>query len=167
MRVQNNKWHEVWDRRTENKAILKSQNSKEIFMELKRINGWDSAGSMLEYDQFYDQYVQTKNELEFSPRSKDNVISSVFEVGCGCGANLYLFQNDGYHVGGMDYSARLIEIASGVLIDPVELICREAASLPCDIKYDAILSNSVFLILTATNMQKKSWKQCIAKQISL
>ena len=26
MRVQNNKWHEVWDRRTENKAILKSQN---------------------------------------------------------------------------------------------------------------------------------------------
>ena len=82
--------------------------------------------------------------MEFSPRSKDNVISSVFEVGCGCGANLYLFQNDGYHVGGMDYSARLIEIASGVLIDPVELICREAASLPCDIKYDAILSNSVF-----------------------
>lgn len=80
MRVQNNKWHEVWDRRTENKAILKSQNSKEIFMELKRINGWDSTGSMLEYDQFYDQYVQTKNELEFSPRSKDNVISSVFEV---------------------------------------------------------------------------------------
>lgn len=144
MRVQNNKWHEVWDRRTENKAILKSQNSKEIFMELKRINGWDSTGSMLEYDQFYDQYVQTKNELEFSPRSKDNVISSVFEVGCGCGANLYLFQNDGYHVGGMDYSARLIEIASGVLIDPVELICREAASLPCDIKYDVILSNSVF-----------------------
>lgn len=144
MRVQNNKWHEVWDRRTENKAILKSQNSKEIFMELKRINGWDSTGSMLEYDQFYDQYVQTKNELEFSSRSKDNVISSVFEVGCGCGANLYLFQNDGYHVGGMDYSARLIEIASGVLIDPVELICREAASLPCDIKYDAILSNSVF-----------------------
>lgn len=144
MSTQNSKWHEVWEHRTENREILGSKDSKEIFMELKRINGWDSTGSMLEYDQFYDQYVQTKNELEFSPRSKDNVISSVFEVGCGCGANLYLFQNDGYHVGGMDYSAHLIEIAGGVLTDSVELICKEAVSLPWDIKYDAVLSNSVF-----------------------
>lgn len=98
-------------------------------MELKRINGFDSTGNMLEYDQFYDQYVQTKNELEFSPRSKSNTISSVFEVGCGCGANLYLFQNDGCHVGGMDYSNHLIEIAGRVLTDTVELICDEAENL--------------------------------------
>lgn len=113
-------------------------------MELKRINGFDSTGNMLEYDQFYDQYVQTKNELEFSPRSKSNTISSVFEVGCGCGANLYLFQNDGCHVGGMDYSNHLIEIAGRVLTDTVELICDEAENLSQDVKYDAVLSNSVF-----------------------
>lgn len=144
MNLKKSKWHEVWERRTENKAVLRSKNPREIFMELKRINGWDSTGSMLEYDQFYDQYVQTKNELEFSPRSKSNMISSVFEVGCGCGANLYLFQRDGYHVGGMDYAAHLIEIAGEFLTDPIELICEEAASLPSDIKYDAVLSNSVF-----------------------
>lgn len=70
MKLQKNKWHEVWERRTENEAILRSEDPKEIFMELKRINGWDSTDSMLEYDQFYDQYVQTKNELEFNARSK-------------------------------------------------------------------------------------------------
>lgn len=144
MRKQKSKWHEVWERRTVNKTILNSKNPSEVFMELKRINGWDSTGSMLEYDQFYDQYMQTKNELEFNPRSKSNVISSVFEVGCGCGANLYLFQNDGYHVGGMDYAANLIEIAGSVLTDPIELICKEAADLSWDVKYDAVLSNSVF-----------------------
>lgn len=144
MRKQKSKWHEVWERRTVNKTILNSKNPSEVFMELKRINGWDSTGSMLEYDQFYDQYMQTKNELEFNPRSKSNVISSVFEVGCGCGANLYLFQNDGYHVGGMDYAANLIEIADSVLTEPIELICKEAADLSWDVKYDAVLSNSVF-----------------------
>lgn len=144
MSKQKSKWHEIWEQRTVNKTILNSKNPSEVFMELKRINGWDSTGSMLEYDQFYDQYVQTKNELEFNPRSKSNVISSVFEVGCGCGANLYLFQNDGYHVGGMDYAANLIEIAGSVLTDPIELICKEAADLSWDVKYDAVLSNSVF-----------------------
>ncbi len=144
MSKQKSKWHEVWEQRTENKTILESKNPREIFMELKRINGWDSTGSMLEYDQFYDQYIQTKNELEFNPRSISNMISSVFEVGCGCGANLYLFQNDGYHVGGMDYSTHLIEIADRVLTDPIELICKEAANLSWNVKYDAVLSNSVF-----------------------
>ncbi len=82
--------------------------------------------------------------MEFSPRTKSNQISSVFEVGCGSGAGLYLFQNDGYHVGGIDYSAHLIDIARRVLTSPVELICEEAANSAWDIRYDAVLSNSVF-----------------------
>lgn len=143
-KVQKSKWHEVWEQRTENEEILISGTPREILLELKRVNGWDATGSMLEYDQFYDQYVQTRNELEFNPRTKSNVISSVFEVGCGCGANLYLFQNEGYQIGGMDYSERLLGIAGKVLNSPVELICEEAADLSWDVKYDAILANSVF-----------------------
>ena len=50
MNIQKNKWHEVWESGTENEKTLRSENPKEIFMELKQINGWDSAGSMLEYD---------------------------------------------------------------------------------------------------------------------
>ncbi len=142
--MQKNKWHEIWEKRTENKEILISGSPKEILLELKRINGWDSTGSMLEYDQFYDQYVQTRNELEFHPRFKSNVISSVFEVGCGCGANLFLFQNEGYQIGGMDYSKQLIGIAGRILNNPIELICEEATNLSWDVKYDAVLANSVF-----------------------
>lgn len=142
--MQGSKWHEVWEKRVENEDILQNGNQKEILLELKRVAGWDSTGSMLEYDQFYDQYVQTRNELEFDPRSGSKVISGVFEVGCGCGANLYLFQNDGYQVGGMDYSAQLIAIAGRVLKNPVELVCEEAVNLSWDVKYDAVLANSVF-----------------------
>lgn len=142
--MKKSRWHEVWEKRTENEEVLSGGTPKEILIELKRISGWDSTGSMLEYDQFCDQYVQTRNELEFNPRDKSNMISSVFEVGCGCGANLYLFQNEGYQIGGMDYSARMIEIAGKVLNTPVELICEEAANLSWDIKYDAILANGVF-----------------------
>ncbi len=142
--MQNSKWHEVWEKRNEKEEALLSENPREVFLEMKRINGWDATGSMLEYDQFYDQYVQTRNELEFSPRCKSNALSSVFEVGCGCGANLFLFQKEGYQIGGMDYSKKLIGIAGRVLKNPVELICEEAANLSWDVKYDAILANSVF-----------------------
>lgn len=142
--MQSNKWHEIWEQRRENKNILQNGNSKQIFMELKRINGWDSTGSMLEYDQFYNQYIQTKNELAFNPYSSQNRISSIFELGCGCGANLFLFQKDGFDVGGLDYATHLVDIAGEVLAAPKELICDEAANLSSGIKYDAVLSNSVF-----------------------
>ena len=36
----------------------------------------------------------------------------IFDVGCGCGANMYLFQNDGMSIGRMDYSSAHIEIAN-------------------------------------------------------
>ncbi len=121
MSIQKNKWHEVWESRTENEKTLRSENPKEIFMELKQINGWDS-----------------------SLRFKSNAISSVFEVGFGCGANLYLFQNDGCDAGGMDYAAHLIELAGRVLTNPTELICEEAANLSWNIRYEVVLSNSVF-----------------------
>lgn len=45
---------------------------------------------------------------------------------------------------GVDYSASLIETASKILGKNNELVCDEAINMPCDKKYDAILSNSVF-----------------------
>ena len=72
---------------------------------------------------------------------------SVFEVGCGCGADLYLLSNDGFKVGGVDYSSAQISIAKKVFSEDdnmLELICDEAINIPIDIKYDSIFSNSVF-----------------------
>lgn len=118
--------------------------SERIFLELKRVAGWDATGEMLSYEQFYGQYVRTKNELEFSAEQRRRPMRSIYEVGCGCGANLFLFQNDGIEVGGIDYSSSEIEIAGKVLENPRELICNEAVHISAEIKYDAVLSNSVF-----------------------
>lgn len=118
-----------------------------FFLELKRIAGWDATGDMLTYEQFYNQYTEIRNELEFSALHRRRPISSLFEVGCGCGANLYLFQvcgGGGIEIGGVDYSAAEIEIAGKVLENPKELACDEAVNMSVDIRYDAVLSNSVF-----------------------
>lgn len=88
-----------------------------------------------------------KQNSEFINRlSKKTKITSIFDVGCGCGANLFLFKNDGIKIGGMDYSSSQIEIAKKLFDkkEITELICGEAIDLPTDIKYDAIISNSVF-----------------------
>lgn len=140
----NSKWHEIWERRSADEKELNCGDSERVFLELKRIAGWDVTGDMLAYGQFYDQYTEIKNELEFSALKQKLPMKSLYEVGCGCGANLYLFQNDGIEIGGVDYSAAEIGIAGKVLQNPRELICDEAVNISPEIKYDAILSNSVF-----------------------
>lgn len=93
-----------------------------------------------------DALVRQHQEIT-SRLSRYHPINSVFEVGCGCGAELYLFSNDGYKIGGVDYSSAQIEIAENILAfkhGVVELFCDEAANIPTDIKYDSVFSNSVF-----------------------
>lgn len=139
-----NKWHEIWRKRSADETILNSGDKRKVFLELKRIAGWDATGDMLEYEQFYSQYIQTKNELLFDAGKQVHPVTSIFEIGCGCGANLYLFQNDGFSVGGIDYSDTEIKIAQSVLENPRELVCDEAVNTSAAIQYDAVLSNSVF-----------------------
>lgn len=117
---------------------------KEIFLELKRADGFDSTGIDIGFEPLYGQYSRMKRELEFSLKEEKHTLKSVFEVGCGSGANLYLFQSEGVHVGGIDYSQALINIAKTVIDSPVELLCAEASAIPTDIMYDAVLSSGVF-----------------------
>lgn len=98
-------------------------------------------------------------------------IRSCFEVGCGCGADLYLFSIDGLKIGGMDYSETQIKIANKVFSDSKnlqELICDEAINLPTDIQYDSVLSNSVFsyfpdeeYAVTVLDRMREKSKYCI------
>lgn len=138
------KWHEIWEKREPKEDLLTCSDEKKVFLELKRIAGWDSTGEMLTFEQFHMQYIQIKNELEFCPFSSKHPVRDVFEVGCGSGANLFLFQKDGIQVGGGDYSHAEIQVANSVLKNPKELICAEAKDIPTEIKYDAVMSNSVF-----------------------
>ena len=86
------------------------------------------------------QYKDTKDGLKIQSGQ------SVFEVGCGCGANLYMFLHDGVQIGGLDYSQKLVSIMKHVIseTDLLECYCDEAINLPTDIEYDSVLSNGVF-----------------------
>lgn len=113
-----------------------------MFLELKRIDGFDmSADNGLTYESLMEQHMNIMKKL-----SKNGEVKSVFDLGCGSGANLYLLQNDGYLIGGMDYSQKMIDTAKKVLDtgNVLELFCDEAVNLPVDKRYDSIIANSVF-----------------------
>lgn len=132
-----NKWREIWNRRKPGTGKL-SGNWEDTFLELKRLNGYDVMGEGISLDAFLDEYAQTKELLCLTNDS------SVFEVGCGTGANLYLMQRDGMTIGGTDYAEGLIETARAVLSSPAELYAGEADAITVDQKYDAIFASGVF-----------------------
>lgn len=130
-------WRAVWNRRTTPDDRL-TGSWQDVLRELKRANGYDVMEGGLPLETFIRQDEQMRELLHLAPGS------SVFEVGCGAGANLYLFARDGIAVGGTDYAAPLIDAARRVLKEARELSCGEADSLSTAQKYDAVLANSVF-----------------------
>nr|WP_325191094.1 class I SAM-dependent methyltransferase [uncultured Selenomonas sp.] len=132
-----NQWHTIWNRRQPSKEALLGD-WREVFLELKRINGFDVMEGGIPLASLLAQSARIKELLRLTAGQ------SVYDVGCGAGANLYLLAREGLAVGGTDYAAPLIEIAHKVLPDARELTCTEADAFDIQIKYDAALSNSVF-----------------------
>ena len=133
----NDKWKAIWNRRKPARDNL-SGDWQEVFLELKRLNGYDVMGGGIALDAFLEQDAQTRELLQVSAGS------SVFEVGCGTGANIYLMARSGMTVGGTDYAEGLIETARKVLPSPTELYSGEADTIATEQKYDAVFSNGVF-----------------------
>ena len=98
------KWKAIWNRRRADEAAL-SGSWQDIFLELKRMNGFDVMEGGIPLDSLLMQAQCIKELLHLTAGM------SVFDVGCGAGANLYLLQRDGIAVGGTDYSAALVEAA--------------------------------------------------------
>lgn len=115
---------------------------EELVVELKRYAGWDlgKENVKLTYEIWEKQYREIKDNLNLGYHGK---LESVFEVGCGSGASLIFFEKDGIRCGGIDYSSTLLDVAGRVL-ETKDLECLEACQLPTEVKYDAVLSNSVF-----------------------
>lgn len=137
-------WKNVWNKRgaEDNKEIVKlKKDPRKMFLRMKELNGFDVVDGGMTYEALYDQYIHIKDKINLF-----NNCESIYEVGCGCGANLYLFQNDSFKVGGIDYSSGLIDFARNALDSEavLELDCNEAINTDTEIKYDACLSNSVF-----------------------
>ena len=132
-----NDWKSVWNRRQAESTALTGK-WQDVFLELKRLNGFDVVEGGIPLDSLLMQGRRIKELLHLTAGM------SVYDVGCGAGANLYLLARDGIAVGGTDYAAPLIEIARSVLPAARELTCGEADAFDTMQKYDAVLSNSVF-----------------------
>ncbi len=111
----------------------------------------------LPLETFIGQDKQMRELLHLSPGK------SVFEVGCGAGANLYLMQRDGIMVGGMDYSPPLVDTARTVLPDALELSCGEADRLSTERTYDAVFSAGVFSYFTGTDYARRVLTRMLEK----
>lgn len=141
MAVENN-WKALWGSRTAEQSILRDGDPRKVFLELKRSDGFDVVEGGISYETFLAQYRQMKERLS-RRLPQGGTLRSVYEVGCGSGANLFLFENDGITCGAIDYSESLLGCAKQVL-RATDIRCDEACELPVDPKYDAVISVSVF-----------------------
>ncbi len=137
-----NNWKHIWSNRTADESILQSNDPEKVFMELKRSNGFDIVKDKISYASFLEQYHAMKQQLSLH-LPEGQTLQSVYEVGCGSGANLFLFQQDGLTCGGIDYSTNLLGCAKLVL-RTTDIRCAEASQLTETPQYDALISVSVF-----------------------
>ena len=151
-----NQWRAVWNRRTSSNGRLTGR-WQDVLLELKRANGYDVMEGGLPLETFIGQDKQMRELLHLSPGK------SVFEVGCGAGANLYLMQRDSIMVGGMDYSPPLVDTARTVLPDALELSCGEADKLSTERTYDAVFSAGVFSYFTGTDYARRVLTRMLEK----
>lgn len=155
-----NNWKKIWSNRTFNYDVLKQNDVYQTFLALKRSDGFDIGGGNLSLEAMVQQYSEIKTML--SARIEDGSLKSVYEVGCGSGANLFLFENDGIECGGIDYSEALVDIAKNVLRSH-DITCDEAVHTPIDKSYDAILSNSVISYFESTDYAFEVLEKMYAK----
>ena len=89
-------WHAIWNGREGLRSDIDISDPVALFLEMKRINGWDFADveNSVSWREFQLEYEYTKERLGLARGD------SLFECCCGCGANLYLFARDGMDVGG-------------------------------------------------------------------
>lgn len=156
----NNRWKEIWNHRKIDWTKLDTTNEYEKYKELKRIDGFDV--NVKEEKKYYKCFYNTICEVFESELRR---FQSVYEVGCGSGANLIVFKNRGMKVGGLDYSAQLIEVAKKIL-PKCDLIVDDAKNVTNDEKYDVVISDSVFAYFPNEEYAKEVLKKMYAKATS-
>ena len=132
-----NKWKEIWNRRKPVTGGL-TGDWEHVYLELKRLNGYDVMEGGVPLKALLNFHAGFVELLDLTPGK------SVYEVGCGAGANMYLMQREGMIVGGSDYAEGLIETAHAVVPNAREMGAMEAADIPTEEKYDAVYSGGVF-----------------------
>ncbi|MCP2727691.1 class I SAM-dependent methyltransferase [Symplocastrum sp. BBK-W-15] len=127
-----NNWYTIWNR----KEITDTH--KSILASLIAADGFDTAYGGIEESAWIDYIQRLAIKLGISPDD------SVFEVGCGAGALLYPFYQQGNPVAGIDYSAKLVKIAKDTM-PKAAISLGEAIDISLENQFDIVVSNSVFL----------------------
>lgn len=159
-----NRWKEIWNE----KKVVSDNNKKdefERFCELKKANGFDVAvgNEKLYYKAFYNEW------LDFYDQVTELIgidIKSVFEIGCGSGVNLYMFQKrNNCEVGG-DYSASMIESAK-IVTGFDDFTCCGADAISVKHQYDIVMSESVFQYFESLEYAESVLRKMIEKSTKL
>ncbi len=58
-----NKWHEIWEKRSAKLAGIDRTDYQAVFAELKRINGFDITGGGIPLNALIEQYEDTKKKI--------------------------------------------------------------------------------------------------------
>lgn len=134
MNTQN--WKEIWGRR---------EHAGDEVLDLAtliKLDGFDTGAGRIDAKdwQTYSGIIAQKLAIKNG--------DSVYELGCGSGAFLYaLRQLNTLKVGGLDFSAALIETAACAMPDG-NFVAIEAKDVETETQYDYVISNSVFHYFT-------------------
>jgi trans-aconitate methyltransferase len=126
-------WQDIW-----NKCSLGS--GENILAQLIKTDGFDSGAGMIGLRQWQAYVSWIKEKLGVRPQD------TLYEAGCGSGAFLYPFYQADHQVGGLDYSAILIDIARNVM-PGMDFKHLSVALMETEPQYDIVVSNSMFQYL--------------------
>jgi len=126
-------WSQIWSERA-----VADLSQPSVLSTLLRANGYDNAQSRFS-EQAWRSYI-----LGWAARLGVDSGDTVFEVGCGAGAVLYVLAEAGLSVSGIDLSPGLIDAAARAIPSGTFTVgeARDVASHP---KVDACLASGVFI----------------------
>ena len=140
-------WKNIWN---------KSERVNKIILEiLIKVDGFDSATGNFSVDDWIDYTNNLYCKLNIQETD------SIFDVGCGSGAFIYPLYLKNHKVGGIDYSAILIDIANTIFKNSI-FVNNEAVNID-DEKYDIIVSHSVIYYFKDLDYSEKVIEKMIQK----
>ena len=127
-------WHEIWNKR----SIAVPDRSKDISLQdLISADGFDSGAGKVNSEDWIDYIRFISQKIDLAPGD------SIFEIGCGSGAFLYVWYTEKHRVAGIDYSENLVSVARQVM-KGMNFGVSEAIEVNTAEKFDIVLSNGVF-----------------------
>jgi len=146
-------WNEIWCER----QLQGLYHSEDICLQdLIFADGFDTKTGKVNSEDWAHHIREISKKIDLTRGD------SIFEIGCGSGAFLYLWYNEGYRVGGIDYSENLIQIANQAM-KGVNFLVSDANKVDTEERFDVVLSNSVFQYFRNYSYAKEVIERMILK----